>query len=175
MYIPAEDSYLLVDTVTRYCGGAVLEIGVGSGIITDELSKNFKIVIGTDSNLESIIFAKGALSRKTHLICCNMCDAIRSEFDLIVSNPPYLKDFSIRHETDTAIEGGTHGIEWSIKFLTVVAYLLKQSGKILLLVSSQSNLKKLCYFIKLSGWNLKRVNRKRLFFEVLTVLEITKP
>ncbi|HEX9317700.1 MAG TPA: methyltransferase, partial [Nitrososphaeraceae archaeon] len=98
MYIPTEDSYLLVETIKRYSGKKALEVGVGSGIITKELSKNFEVVIGTDSNLDSVIFAKGSLSRKTQLICCNMCDTIRSKFDLIVSNPPYLRDLRIAHE-----------------------------------------------------------------------------
>lgn len=174
MYIPAEDSYLLVETVERYSGKKVLEVGVGSGIITKELSKNFEVVIGTDSNLDPVIFAKGSLSRKTHLICCNMCDTIRSKFDLIVSNPPYLRDLRIDHEKDTTIDGGSSGIEWSIRFLKVAASLLKRSGKILILASSMSDLQNLHYFLSISGLKFKQVNKKKLFFEILLVLEITK-
>ena len=147
MYIPAEDSYLLAEAVKEYSGKRALEIGVGSGIVLEELQKNFELVVGTDLQLQSLRYARlNILSRNILTICCNMGAPIRSKFDLIVSNPPYLPDLSVKILKDLPVDGGLTGIEWSIKFLELSLPKLEPTGKILLLLSSFSNIEKLELF-----------------------------
>ena len=147
MYIPAEDSYLLAEAVKEYSGKRALEIGVGSGIVLEELQKNFELVVGTDLQLQSLRYARlNILSRNILTICCNMGAPIRSKFDLIVSNPPYLPDLSVKIQKDLPVDGGLTGIEWSIKFLELSLPKLEPTGKILLLLSSFSNIEKLELF-----------------------------
>ena len=149
MYIPAEDSYLLAEAVKEYSGKRALEIGVGSGIVLEELQKNFELVVGTDLQLQSLRYARlNILSRNILTICCNMGAPIISKFDLIVSNPPYLPDLSVEIQKDLPVDGGLTGIEWSIKFLELSLPKLEPAGKILLLFSSFSNIEKLELFCK---------------------------
>ena len=48
MYNPNVDSFLLIDSIKEYSGKSALEIGTGSGIVSEFLLKNFKNVVSTD-------------------------------------------------------------------------------------------------------------------------------
>ncbi|HSA74722.1 MAG TPA: hypothetical protein VLE21_00875, partial [Candidatus Nitrosocosmicus sp.] len=58
MYKPAEDTFLMEDTIKNYRGNFALEIGIGSGYLTRKLCSNFAFVIGTDLDFNSIVYAK---------------------------------------------------------------------------------------------------------------------
>lgn len=175
MYIPAEDSYLLAEAVKEYSGKRALEIGVGSGIVLEELQKNFELVVGTDLQLQSLRYARlNIRSRNILTICCNMSVPIRSKFDLIVSNPPYLPDLSVKIQKDLPVDGGLTGIEWSIKFLELSLPKLEPTGKILLLLSSFSNIEKLELFVQKWKFAKKKVNQKKLFYETIKVFELSR-
>ena len=174
LYFPAEDSYLMAEAVTNYSGIMALEVGIGSGIVTEHLNKRFEVVVGTDLNSKSLVHARQRLNQKIGLVCCNFSDAIRSKFDLIVSNPPYLPNPG-KAKLDYAIDGGPSGIEWSLNFLKVVVTSLKPSGKILLLTSSLSNILILDDFLRRWGLRKKQIIKRNLFFEALTVFQISRP
>ena len=175
LYIPADDSYLLAEAVKGYAGKRALEIGVGSGIVLEELQRNFELVVGTDVRLPSLRYARlNIRSRNILTICCDMSAPIRSKFDLIVSNPPYLPDLSVNLQKDLPVDGGPTGIEWSIKFLELSSPKLEPTGKILLLLSSFSNIEKLELFVQKLKFAKKKVNQKKLFFETINVFEISR-
>lgn len=175
MYIPAEDSRLLAGAVKEYSGKRALEIGIGSGIVLEELQRNFELVVGTDLQLESLRYARlNIRSRNVLTICCNMSAPIRSKFDLIVSNPPYLPDLSVKLQKDLPVDGGPTGIEWSIKFLELSISKLEPTGRILLLLSSFSNIEKLEVFVQKWKFAKKKVNQKKLFFETIEIFEISR-
>jgi len=54
MYLPSDDSIFLANIVSRYHGILALEIGTSNGIILRELSKNFRVVVGTDIDFNSL-------------------------------------------------------------------------------------------------------------------------
>lgn len=175
MYIPAEDSRLLAEAVKEYSGKRALEIGIGSGIVLEELQRNFELVVGTDLQLESLRYARlNIRSRNVLTICCNISAPIRSKFDLIVSNPPYLPNLSTKIQKDLPVDGGLTGIEWSIKFLELTLPKLEPTGKILLLLSSFSNIEKLEVFVQKWKFAKKKVNQKKLFFETIEIFEISR-
>lgn len=174
MYLPAEDSYLLAETASRYSGKKALEVGIGSGVVTEALSKNFEVVVGTDLHIKSIEYAKHRLSKHTLAICCNMSDPLRSTFDLIVSNPPYLPNFSADFGYDIATDGGPTSIEWSIRFLEASLSLLEYKGYILILLPSSCAISKLDIFLQSSRLKKKKVNQRNVFYEILQVFEIFK-
>lgn len=174
LYIPAEDSYLLAETVRSYYGKKALEIGIGSGIVTNILCKNFDIVVGTDIHLKSVNYTKYRVPKNTLLICCNMSDPLRFGFDLIVSNPPYLPNFSADGRRDFATDGGPTAIEWSTSFLEKSVTILKHTGQILILLSSLSDISRLDKVLGSLKLRRKGISQRKTFYEVLQVFEISK-
>lgn len=172
MYFPSDDSIFLSDIVNQYHGQLALEVGTSSGIILKELSKNFRIAIGTDLDLNSLIHSKSIL-KNDKLICCDAASALHNvKFDLIVTNPPYLPNNP--NHVDKTIDGGPSGIEVSIHILTSALDKLTKTGKILIVVSSFSNKKKLERFIVENNLVMKQIAKKNLFYESLEIMEISR-
>ena len=171
MYLPSNDTNFLANTVSRYHGIFALEIGTSNGVILRELSKNFRVVIGTDIDLYSLKYVL-MISRNERVICCDAASALQNiKFDLIVSNPPYLPS-TINH-VDKTVDGGPTGIEVSIHFLTSALDKLTGNGKILLLVSNLSDTCKLDRFIAKNNLAMKKIAQKDLFYETLQIIELT--
>src|SRR5919107_249758 len=144
MYIPDVDSFLLIDSIKDYSGQSALEIGTGTGIVSKFLLKNFKYVVSTDIDYNSLLYCKKHNNSEINFICCDATTAISSKFDLIVSNPPYLPNDQFY---DRAIHGGITGIEKTIHFIESGITNLKKDGYIILIVSSLSGTLKLDDFI----------------------------
>ncbi|HEY9399646.1 MAG TPA: methyltransferase domain-containing protein [Nitrososphaeraceae archaeon] len=171
LYLPSDDSIFLADTVSLYHGILALEIGTSSGTILRELSKNFSFVVGTDIDFDSLKNVQ-MISRNERVICCDAASALHNvKFDLIVSNPPYLPN-TINH-VDKSVDGGPAGIEVSIHFLTSAIDKLNSDGKILMLVSNISDTGKLDGFIAKNNLVMKKIAQKKLFYEMLQVIEIS--
>ena len=172
LYLPSDDSIFLSNIVNKYHGQWALEIGTSSGIIFRELSNNFSNVIGTDIDFNSLKQSL-MMSKNDRLLCCDAATALHNvKFDLIISNPPYLPN-AMNH-TDKTVDGGPTGIEVSIHFLTSVIDKLNKNGKILILVSSLSDKRKLERFISKNNLTKKQIAQKDLFYETLQIIELSK-
>ncbi|HEX5904624.1 MAG TPA: HemK2/MTQ2 family protein methyltransferase [Candidatus Nitrosocosmicus sp.] len=175
MYKPAEDTFLMEDTIKNYRGNFALEIGIGSGYLTRKLCSNFAFVIGTDLDFNSIVYAKNntllANSNKL-LVCTDLGSALNFKFDLIISNPPYLPKDTLQGFEDNTMYGGTEGIELTLRILESAKPLLHDNGKILLSRSSLSNLQKMDDFIDRLFFKKRVLVRKNLFFEFLEIIEL---
>src|ERR671924_685339 len=108
MYLPAEDTSLLAESVKCYEGKSALEIGVGSGAVLKVLRENFWFVAATDIDFASLKYCKDNLSNEIMLVCCDAASAFLSGFDLIVSNPPYLPAED-NEKIDFTVHGGPDG------------------------------------------------------------------
>ncbi len=190
MYLPSEDSILLADCLKDYSGNIALDIGVGSGIITQALCENFKKVIGTDLEFGILKKCNEDVATNTlkdskkklenergfELVCADAASAFRDNiFDLVVSNPPYLpEDYDNEGMKihDEAIYGGKSGMEVTLKLIKSSLTTLKREGKLLIIVSSLSNISSLQELLELLKLNMKKIVEKRLFFETLSVVEI---
>ncbi len=108
MYSPSEDTYFMEDILANYRGKIALEVGIGSGYLTRLLCTNFEFVVGTDIDINSILYAKNNtltnISNKL-LVCSDLSLPIKCKFDLIISNPPYLPT-EFGKLDDTAVFGG---------------------------------------------------------------------
>ena len=145
MYRPSEDTYFMEDILTNYRGKIALEVGIGSGYLTRLLCTNFEFVVGTDLDVNSIMYAKNNtlanISNKL-LVCSDLSLPLKCKFDLIISNPPYLpKEFG--NLVDTAVYGGKKGIELTIRLLRSIQLQLTERGKIVIMRSTLSDLKKM--------------------------------
>ena len=173
MYIPSEDSYFIGSKIERYKGKNALEIGTGSGLLLEILSKNFETVIGTDIHLGSLIYSSEKSSKKIMMVCCDVVSALCNiEYDLIVSNPPYLNSMTLN--PDVAISGGISGIEVAIRFVNSSINLLAYTGKFVILLSDSADLGKFFAFLNSKNLSFTQIGSKKLFFEILYVVEISK-
>ena len=170
MYLPDVDSFLLIDSLKDYSGESALEIGTGTGIVSNFLLKNFKNVVSTDIDYDSVLYCKKQYSSEITFICCDAATAIVSKFDLIVSNPPYLPNDRFY---DKNIHGGRTGIEKTIHFIHSSISNLAKYGHMILIVSSLSDIPKLDRFIFEKKINGKVINKRRIFYETLYVYELS--
>ncbi|HEX7033449.1 MAG TPA: methyltransferase [Nitrososphaera sp.] len=171
MYFPSDDTFLLADCIRQYSGRWALEIGVGSGVLLNLLERKFAYVAGSDIDLEALRYCRGR-SAAAMLVCCDAASAFNGRrFDLIVSNPPYLPDDTIR---DPAVHGGPAGIETTIHFIESALPLLAPGGKMLLVVSSLADSSALDKLIEEKKMVKKVVKEKRLFYETLSVIELSQ-
>jgi len=93
MYSPSEDTYFMEDILANYRGKIALEVGIGSGYLTRLLCTNFEFVVGTDIDVNSVMYAKNntlANIKNKLLVCSDLSLPLKCKFDLIISNPPYL-------------------------------------------------------------------------------------
>ena len=168
MYVPSDDTFLLAECVKQYSGTWALEIGVGSGAVLDLLEKCFSNVVGSDIDMQALEYCKRRSDAM--LICCDAAEPLQIRFDLVVSNPPYLPDDKMK---DKAVHGGPTGIETTLHFVRSALPLLSPTGKMLLVVSSITNMSPLDRMIKEKHMCKKIVRETRLFYETISVLEIS--
>jgi release factor glutamine methyltransferase len=172
LYIPSEDSFFLAEYAKLYCGNFALEIGAGSGIILNALSENFNIVVGTDIDYRSLHYYKNNLPKNVMLLCCDAATALSIKFDFIISNPPYLPDFSKTNQ-DHTIDGGPTGIEYTLHFVRSAVSVLQQQGKMLTITSSLSRTTKLDKLIIEMDLKKRILKERKIFFETLSLVEIS--
>ena len=126
--IPRPETELLIDEakklIERHKITKIAEIGVGSGAISIVLAKMFADIriTATDISSDALEVAKSnrdsfVLGKKIELIHTDLLKGIDGEFELIVSNPPYIADdFKLESnvvdfEPHNALFGGNAGHE----------------------------------------------------------------
>lgn len=123
--IPRFETEILVEkaleVASKFNSPRIAEIGVGSGIISISLAlelKNAKI-IATDISPDALKYAKinkDKFQVDIELIESNYLDKVNGDFDIIISNPPYIAanyplDKWVLSEPKTALIGGQIGDE----------------------------------------------------------------
>ena len=138
--IPRPDTEILVENA--------LDIGTGSGAIAISLAKYCNInVTALDINNEAIEMAKKNASmnkvKNIEFIQSDIFEKINNKYDIIVSNPPYIKTEDIKtleknvkdYEPILALDGGKSGLIFyekitnnAIKYLNKNGYLMFEIG-----------------------------------------------
>lgn len=178
VYAPAEDTFLLADSLLVKEGDDVLEIGTGTGLISLVASKNASKVVGTDINPHAIECARANMElngvknmeiRKGDLFQ----PVFEEKFDIILFNTPYLptaEDEIIGDELDAAWDGGADGRQVIDLFLNEVKNHLKDKGIVQLVQSSLSDNDKTCQKLEEIGFEVEITARERFFFEEIVVI-----
>ena len=146
--IPRPDTETLVEEIINICnnktGLNILDIGTGSGAITVSLAKYLdkSHIVSVDiSDIALEIASKNAVSNKVD----ERIDFIKSDvfsnvsrenkFDIIVSNPPYIKrnvidtlDEEVKKEPYIALDGGEDGLYFYKKIIKESYQYLKYGG-----------------------------------------------
>ena len=167
-YLSSDDSVLLRGVLERYSGGSCLEIGAGNGGGLVELSRRFKMAVGTDIQRPSGFKLRDSIDFV--LADCASCFREQS-FDLVAFNPPYLPSEQIE---DRTVDGGEEGEAVAMRFLGEAIRVSKKDGKIVALLSSENPLAPLERLCERDGFSMRLVGTKHLFYETLSVYEIAQ-
>ena len=128
---------------------SLLELGVGSGCliisILLSLKKNKVSALGVDISNKALDIAdknikKFNLEKKLKLKKSDWFSDIHEKFDIIISNPPYIKTSDIKnlekevkfYDPLIALNGGFNGLRCFERIATNAKFYLKQNGIILL-------------------------------------------
>ncbi len=173
VYQPEADTCLLLLAARAEVnpGDRVLEIGTGSGHIAAALVQDCDIV-ATDINPHAVFCAR---EKGVEVIRCDLFSAIRGKFDLILFNPPYLPtqpEERIDDWLEYALDGGATGRFVIEKFADTVREMLAPGGKILLLISSLTNLQEVMELFAQRGFTAKVAQQQAVEDEILYVLRI---
>ena len=149
--IPRPDTELIVENILRITKQKnkinMLDIGVGSGCILLSILKERKYIYGTGIDL-----SKKCLNiTKLNAVNLKVCPRLKlfksdvdkfnlGKYDLIVSNPPYIKTIKIKYlerdvaefEPKLALDGGLDGLSEIRKVIRKSSELIKRNGKLIL-------------------------------------------
>jgi len=178
IYSPAEDSFFLSDILKKIIPEMskknknknlkFLEIGCGSGIQLQtamEAGVKKENILGADINDNAVKHCK---KLGFNSVYSNLFQNIKGNYDLIIFNPPYLPDDKREPKSSKlATTGGKKGGEIINKFLKQAKGYLNKEGKIILIISS------LTKGMNFSGYNVKILGIKKIFFEELKIIELT--
>ena len=161
-YIASEDSALFRDALREHTGDRCLEIGAGNGGNLVELSKRFRLVVGTDLVRPSMTDWKEG---GANFVLADSASCVRPQsLDLVAFNPPYIPT----DVEDRAVDGG-RDLEVPKKFMREALRVVRSSGSVLFLLNDEAEVYEFEEICNVVGFHLERVKSKRLFFEELTV------
>ncbi len=168
------------------CDLKVLDLGTGTGFLGIAASTSEKVghVVFADINRDAIRLAKANVAGNRAVVrsrCeffhSNIFSSVRylrKKFDLIIFNAPYLRSEEVPDlEFSEMWEGGKEGIELSLRFLKESAKYLNSNGKIILVASSLSNIKRLRREISGMGFAVIREKKAHFFFEDIIAMLIS--
>ncbi len=149
--IPRPDTEVLVKEILRITKFRnklnILDIGIGSGCILLTILKERKNFYGTGVDISkksleiSKINAKNLnLDTRVKLFKSDIDKFAKGKYDLIVSNPPYIKSCDLKYlesdvinfEPKLALDGGLDGLSKIRKVINKSSELIKKNGKFIL-------------------------------------------
>ena len=149
--IPRPDTETMIEQVLKIYKNKnylnFLEVGVGSGCIALSILKEKKSFLGTGIDLSQDCIEicrynakKLGVNTRIKLLKSDVDNLIFRKYDLIVSNPPYIKKFDlnklnrevINYEPKLALDGGLEGLSVIRKVIKKSSELIKIHGKLIL-------------------------------------------
>lgn len=149
---PRSDSETLIESVLFHFPNKsknynILELGIGSGCLLLTLLSEYSNSRGVGVDISkkaldiSILNAeKLDLLDRVDFLLSDWCSSIKGKFDIIISNPPYIKTTDIAslqpevklYEPLIALDGGEDGLKCYLKILPCLKILLSKTGVIFL-------------------------------------------
>jgi release factor glutamine methyltransferase len=153
--IPRPETELMVEKLVEIFKEkklSILDIGTGSGCIIISLLSELKnsTGVGIDISKKALVIAKKNAKKhkmlnKIKFFNKALNDKSYQKFDLIVSNPPYIKSSTIknlkedikRYEPRLALDGGNDGLDLIKKVIYKAKYILKVKGMLALEIGNE--------------------------------------
>ncbi len=175
--IPRPDTELIIEEALKISKNKfklkVLDIGVGSGCIILSILKERKDFngVGIDISRKSIGLSKLnslnlGVQNRVKLIKTDVDNFNYGKYDLIISNPPYIKKLDLKYlekdiikfEPKLALDGGLEGTSEISSVINKSSELIKKNGKFLLEIASDQKMvvKRL---LKNKGFYINRILR----------------
>ncbi|MDB3943302.1 peptide chain release factor N(5)-glutamine methyltransferase [Candidatus Pelagibacter sp.] len=149
--IPRPDTEIILEQVLKFTKNKnylnILDIGVGSGCILLSVLNERKNFYGTGVDISKnsldtckINAKKLLLDRRVKFFKSDVDKFAIGKYDLIVSNPPYIKTCDLKYlesdvikfEPKLALDGGLDGLSVIRKVIKKSSELLKKNGKFIL-------------------------------------------
>ena len=153
--IPRPETELIVEKLTKIFEEkkiSILDIGTGTGCILISLLSELKNSkgIGIDISKKALRIAEKnsehhGMKNKIKFFHKSLDSKFYQKFDLIVSNPPYIKKCEIKHlkeevrkfEPRIALDGGNDGLDLIKKVIYKSKYILKIKGMLALEIGNE--------------------------------------
>jgi len=145
--IPRPESELIIEEALSLIGGGpgvrLADVGTGSGCLAIALAheRPNATVTATDISADAVAMAAANAQRhgvadRVRCVCTSFLDGVDGPFDLIVANPPYVKDGDLPalsrqvagYEPHVALFGGTDGLHAVACVLDAAATRLVPDG-----------------------------------------------
>ena len=144
--IPRPDTEILIEQALKLVKNKnrlqILDIGIGSGCILMSILKEKKNFIGTGIDISNkslqiskVNSQKLRINNRLRLFKSNIDNFNTGKYDLIVSNPPYIKKSNLKclekdigFEPKQALDGGLDGLSEIRKVINKSSELIKRSG-----------------------------------------------
>ncbi len=148
--IPRPDTEILIEQALKLVKNKnrlqILDIGIGSGCILMSILKEKKNFIGTGIDISNkslqismVNSQKLRINNRLRLIKSNIDNFNAGKYDLIVSNPPYIKKSNLKclekdigFEPKQALDGGLDGLSEIRKVVNKSSELIKRSGHLII-------------------------------------------
>lgn len=149
--IPRADTEITVEEVISYCKNMkrdsirILDLCTGSGIIAISIGNYIKNceIVAVDISNKALEIAKSNANRNKvgniTWVLSNLFERVEGKFDIIVSNPPYIKkevistlEKEVQKEPIIALDGGKDGLKFYREIIKKAPNYLKKEGAIFL-------------------------------------------
>jgi release factor glutamine methyltransferase len=186
VYEPAEDSFLVADSLTQAVkeNDTVLDVGTGCGILAILAARQAKKVIATDINPHAVKCAKlnaeiNHVASRIEVRRGSLFQTISKteKFNVIVFNAPYLPCPQREQRTwvGRAWAGGPTGRQFIDLFIIEAPHYLKRNGKILLVQSSLADVDEtMRKFQESANLEAKVIAEKKVAFETIVVIQASR-
>ncbi len=143
--VPRQDTEILVEEVMRdmFDGSRILDMCTGSGCILISLLhySNDCEGVGVDISEKALLVAKENADRigvKADFVQSDLFENVSGKFDIIVSNPPYIRTADLGnlmdevrlHEPAAALDGGEDGLFFYRKIISAAHEYLRKEGRL---------------------------------------------
>ena len=175
--IPRPDTETIIEQVLKItkekCKLKVLDIGVGSGCIILSILKEKSDFYGVGVDLSQkcidiskINAQKLGINNRVKFYKSDIDNFKMGKYDLIISNPPYIKTFDLKYlerdvidfEPINALNGGLDGLSEIKKVINNSTKLIKKNGKLVLEIAfDQKNL--VVKLLRNRGFYINRIVR----------------
>ena len=149
--IPQPDTEILVEEVIKllkqYKKPKILDLCTGSGAIAISISEKVSEaqIYASDISEKALAIARiNDRSKKIKFILSDLFNNIEDKFDIIVSNPPYIKTHEIeklskevQNEQILALDGGIDGLEFYRKIIGQASKYIKKNGYLCLEIGEE--------------------------------------
>lgn len=149
--VPRPDTETVVELALEMVRGApaakpprcIVDVGTGSGAILLALLSEWREATGVGTDISPIALQTArdnahrlGFGRRASFVACNYTAALSGSFDLIVSNPPYIRSSDIAeldrevrdHDPLAALDGGADGLDAYRELIPHAARLLTPGG-----------------------------------------------